>query len=90
MESKDFRRALRRHHIQRLKKARAGYWGRDRTLSPRQLGIVVGTPQACSCWMCGNPRRYRTDDNQLGLTLQEVIHRQYERSFEDEGEDEMT
>jgi len=84
METKDLRRALRRHHVQRLKRARAGYWGRDRTLSPRQLGIAVGTSTPCSCWMCGNPRRFLTGDLPNGLTVQEVKQRLFAQSFDDE------
>ena len=50
----------RRHQEERLKKARRFYWGCDRDLAkePDQLGQAVDTPTRCSCWMCGNPRRY--------------------------------
>jgi hypothetical protein len=59
--TKDMARAVRRHHIARLKAARKGYWGRvyDASapgLTPRQLGMLAATPAPCSCWMCGNPR----------------------------------
>lgn len=55
-------RALRRHHIERLKKYRQKYWGYWRwadgsKMSDRQKGVVVNTPKPCSCWMCCNPRR---------------------------------
>lgn len=55
-----FCRAVRRHHIKRLKKARANYWGygwRDQQMDARQLGRLVQSPQACSCAGCGNARR---------------------------------
>ena len=26
--------------------------------SPRIIGIRSHTPTLCSCWMCGNPRKY--------------------------------
>lgn len=92
---KDFRRALRRHHIARLKRTRAGYWGvardiwngSDRTLTPVQLGILVNTTTPCSCWMCGNPRRKDRRwqcENGLGLTFQEVKQQIYAESFNDE------
>jgi hypothetical protein len=67
-------RALRRHHRKRLQKARAGYWGMKRWAGifgppePRQMGMVVDTPTPCSCWMCGNPRRYGSGRS---LTMQE-------------------
>lgn len=53
MENK---RAVRRAHIKRLKAARKHWWGRD--LSDDEQGRVVDTPKPCSCWMCGNPRKY--------------------------------
>ena len=60
--SGDTKRALRRHHRKRLKRKRAGYWyGADENSGPltrRHLGIALATPAPCSCWMCGNPRRY--------------------------------
>jgi hypothetical protein len=49
-------RAIRRAHRARLKKARRFHWGRR--LRGSALGMVVDTPTPCSCWMCGNPRRY--------------------------------
>lgn len=48
--------AYRRAQKQRLKKLRHNWWGRE--LSPDELGRVITTPTPCSCWMCGNPRRY--------------------------------
>ncbi len=51
-------RAERRHHRERLKKARRVHWGRDLMAEPEVLSRVVDTPTDCSCWMCGNPRRY--------------------------------
>lgn len=61
---KNMARAMRRHHVCRLKAARKGYWGFSRVnsnlgpMTPRQLGIGVATPQVCSCWGCGNPRKW--------------------------------
>lgn len=77
MLTKPMRRAVRRHHVARLKKSRASYWSaRHRPNSPEQLGKLVQTPAICSCPMCGNPRKY------LGLAtiqeqsmMQEGIHR---------------
>lgn len=49
-------RAIRRAHAERLKKYRRNWWGSS--LASKHLGKVVDTPTPCSCWMCGNPRRY--------------------------------
>jgi hypothetical protein len=68
--SKDTARALRRHHVARLKKARRLDFGvppSDQD-DPRRIGRHVTTPAACSCWMCGNPRRFFKDK-----TVQEKI-----------------
>lgn len=65
-------RAERRHHVQRLKRNRRNYWGYprytvsvldfppvpDEAMGARQLGMVVHTPQLCSCSGCGNTRRH--------------------------------
>lgn len=61
-----FNRAVRRHHIARLKDSRKSYWGYNRTwgqtgnegMSSKQLGKVVQNPQQCSCMGCGNQRKY--------------------------------
>lgn len=52
--------AIRRHHYRRLQKKRKGYWYSidGRKLSAAELGIVVATPQPCSCRGCGNPRKH--------------------------------
>ncbi len=51
-------RALRRHHVARLKKARRYFHGQDLAEHPGRLGKAVHTAAACSCYMCGNPRKY--------------------------------
>lgn len=69
---KDTKRAIRRHHVARLKKTRAHYfvfnWW-DNT--GKRLGVISQYPKKCSCPMCGNPRKY---DKQK-LTMQEQRHR---------------
>lgn len=69
MEQKSMKRALRRHHAARVKNNRRYHWGRDRDLAlePVRWGKVVATPTPCSCWMCGNPRKYFGD-----RTIQEL------------------
>lgn len=56
-------RALRRHHLARLKAKRLGYYGGYiKALPPaeqqRHLGILAHTARRCSCPLCGNPRRH--------------------------------
>jgi hypothetical protein len=64
-------RGIRRHHLQRLKKARAfdHAIGKGRQGDTAALGRHVNTPAKCSCWMCGNPRRYFDEKSR-----QERIH----------------
>lgn len=58
------KRAVRRHHQERLKKRRKHYWGYDSTgirpnnMDEKQLGLVANTPCPCSCFGCGNPRKH--------------------------------
>lgn len=68
------RRALRRHHRDRLKKARAHYWGGPHpefgpTWEARRQGLLVQTPKPCACSMCANPRRL--GNAALARTVQE-------------------
>ena len=53
--------AKRRHHIERLKKNRKHYWGRDSRymppMTPKQLGMVVKYPKACGCFMCSRNKK---------------------------------
>ncbi len=59
-------KAQRRHHIERLKKKRQSYWGRDLTKEPKYLSMVVSTPKVGStCLCCMNQRKVE------GLTIQE-------------------
>ncbi|MFC6946564.1 hypothetical protein ACFQI9_17945 [Paraburkholderia dipogonis] len=53
--------ARRRADRARIKKNRGYYWW-GRRLNSEELGKVVDTPTPCSCWMCGNPRRYLKKD----------------------------
>jgi hypothetical protein len=64
------KRALRRHHAQRRKawvrRALRHYFMERRALPARRVGMYSKTPKICSCFMCGNPRRFRGE-----LTIQE-------------------
>jgi hypothetical protein len=58
---KDSKRALRRHHLERIKLLVLEQVKADFPLSPeiwRQQTIQrYRNRTRCSCWMCGNPRR---------------------------------
>lgn len=51
-------RAFRRHHEQRARDRVARYYGGYAARDPRAIGRLTHTRTPCSCWMCGNPRRY--------------------------------
>jgi hypothetical protein len=56
-------RALRRHHLARIKRkwilrVKARSPACDPAGLARRVGLHAGTGCVCSCWMCGNPRRY--------------------------------
>lgn len=69
-------RAWRRHDTDRLRTVRAHYthmmWRHFETPEDRRrvVGMLVHTAKACSCAMCGNPRRFFNDK----LTLAEKRH----------------
>jgi hypothetical protein len=64
------KRALRRHHAQLRKvwvrRTLRHYFAEGHALSARRVGMYSKTPKICSCFMCGNPRRFRGE-----LTIQE-------------------
>lgn len=65
-------RALRRHHRQRVKNNRRKYWTVfPHEESPKRLGIITTTPCICSCWMCGNPRKYYKN-SKAGMKISEI------------------
>lgn len=49
---------LKRHHRARLMKNRRISWGWDDLTGTARHSKVVNTRTPCSCWMCGNPRKY--------------------------------
>lgn len=58
---KSRKRAFRRHHVDRLRDKRRGYWYKgDKT--PKHLSQLAITPKPCSCYMCGNPRKHWNQD----------------------------
>ena len=58
-------RAERMAHKQQVKAKR-----RDYSTVATSTAHNHETPAVCSCWMCGNPRKY-ADSKQSALTLQE-------------------
>ncbi|WP_349569416.1 hypothetical protein [Azotobacter salinestris] len=61
-------RSERRHHERRIK---ARFYRKQRIhehglTNKRNAGVFAHHGKACSCWMCGNPRRYWGE-----LTMQE-------------------
>jgi hypothetical protein len=60
-------RAFRRHHEDRIKRRVAQYYGEYAAGNPHAIGRLAHTRAPCSCWMCGNPRRWRRE-----LTFQEI------------------
>ncbi|EEN8192365.1 hypothetical protein AAK37_15160 [Salmonella enterica subsp. enterica serovar Typhimurium] len=80
-------RALRRHHRQRVKNNRKKYWTVfPHEESPKRLGIITTTPCICSCWMCGNPRKY-FKNSKAGMKTSEI--RKMEAMITDISNDEF-
>src|SRR5436305_2031423 len=61
-------RAERRHQVQRTKQRVRSYWvcadgvppvGQRKIIQSKHvIGLVAHTKARCSCWMCGNPRKW--------------------------------
>lgn len=67
-------RALNRHHKNRLKSKRKG----DIVYhSEFPINKHVTTPKLCSCWMCGNTRKFLGNSKQA-KTIQELRNSQDE------------
>lgn len=68
---KSTRRAVRRHHRDRLLKNRRKKinWVTDETYT----GIVINTPCPCSCGMCGNPRKLHSITDQEALAELKLV-----------------
>jgi hypothetical protein len=63
---KDDRRAMRIHHRERIKNKVKNYHRGAHKDDERYIGILSNTRQPCSCYACGNPRKYSNR-----LTVQE-------------------
>jgi hypothetical protein len=51
-------RSVRRHHEERIKRRVKEYYGGAFRHDVRSIGKLAHSQTPCSCWMCGNPRRY--------------------------------
>lgn len=72
-----FNRAERRFQTKRLKAKRKNYHGRkDFEQSPDFLGKVVNTPAMCSCFMCGNTRKYWGN---AGISFKELSDKEFNK-----------
>jgi hypothetical protein len=76
-------RALTRHHADRVKKKRSKY---TNAVSSDDKDVSVGktacTPALCSCYMCGNPRKFFSE-----LTMQEKKFEDIDSHFDNKRED---
>lgn len=52
----EIKRSYRRHHAKHLKNKRSMYSVASK--NDRHNGVISHTPATCSCWMCGNPRKF--------------------------------
>jgi hypothetical protein len=51
-------RAVRRHHEERIKHRVQKYYAGVHRGDPRRIGLIAHSRQLCSCFMCGNPRKW--------------------------------
>jgi hypothetical protein len=69
---KNHQRALRRFQRERISRKRKKYLITQSTCGENNMNPVLktllNTPKTCSCWMCGNPRKYFKE-----ITKQEKI-----------------
>jgi len=72
---KNYKRALRRFHSQRiLSKRKKSYVSQmliEEGISEKNLKKHLKNPVPCSCWMCGNPRKYQKEKSLQELKAQE-------------------
>jgi len=60
MRTRDYRRSQAVRAKRRAVRVLTHAWDyRNDEINPRLIGVTASTHgAACSCWMCGNPRRY--------------------------------
>lgn len=67
-------RAERRSHRERLKKKRLNY---DVCVNKDYVNRLIDTPKPCSCYMCGNPRKFFNEKTRQELKS-EIIEKDIE------------
>jgi hypothetical protein len=73
-DKRDMRsRALRRHHEERIKRRVKEYYSGVHKDDARRVGQMAHARKLCSCWMCGNPRRYFNEPTLQERPLPEEI-----------------
>ena len=72
---KNYQRALRRFHAQRIinkrKKTLISQTLIEEGIPEKRLKKYLKNPVTCSCWMCGNPRKYFSDKTYQELKADE-------------------
>lgn len=71
--------SFRRHQMARIKLRRKHYFRVHDSANERLVGVIGHTPQLCSCYGCGNPRKFGEQ------TIQERRANEVD-PFEDEGD----
>ena len=45
----------------------------DLPATPRWIGLFAHTPKTCSCWMCGNQRKFRGERTRQELLSERTL-----------------
>lgn len=72
---KDSSRSLRRHHRQRIRKNRSEHLEKDVVYKHsyhKMASMQVNTACVCSCFMCGNPRKFFNEKTIQERSLEEL------------------
>lgn len=72
------KRALRRHHLKRIKQNRSNYYSLaeselDAESKKKMLGRIANTAKLCSCWACGNPRKHSQEKTVSEISAAEFM-----------------
>ncbi len=76
-------RSQRRHQAQRVKRARSAYEvaklvdrsGLTAQQIERHRARVAANPTPCSCWMCGNPRKWLGEATRQERSAAELLRK---------------
>lgn len=67
-----------RFQVERIRSRKKNYKSYN-VVTNSNIGRLVRTPSACSCWMCGNPRKFFGE-----LTVQEKKFLDIEKEFHED------